>query len=276
MTSYYGYSAGIGDHLLSGFSGFMSVFLFLYYFIVYGAALAMYIIEAMSLYTIAKRRGIHHAWLAWIPIGNAWLLGSISDQYQLVAKNEVRTRRKVLLGLSLSTVATTLLVWVFFSISFLTSAANIHLGSFNIGSFFYGASFAIMLLCSVAALIIAIVQTVFQYVAYFDVYASCNPRNAVLDLIFSIIFPVVIPFMLLSCRKKDHGMPARVQQEEAPDEPEILSPAVAAATAMAEAAAEEKAAEEAAPAEETSTPVEEAAPAKEAPPAEESPAGEAE
>ena len=59
-----------------------------------------WILSSVGLHKIAKRRGIHHAWLAWVPVGSSWLLGSISDHYQYVVKKKDTGRRKVLLILS--------------------------------------------------------------------------------------------------------------------------------------------------------------------------------
>lgn len=33
-------------------------------------SLVFYIFESLGLYTIAKRRGIRHPWLSWVPLGN--------------------------------------------------------------------------------------------------------------------------------------------------------------------------------------------------------------
>ena len=43
------------------------------------AGLILAVLSALALYTIAKRREIANPWLAWIPLGQAWILGSISD-----------------------------------------------------------------------------------------------------------------------------------------------------------------------------------------------------
>ena len=76
------------------------------FLIVYLLALAFsvisYVLGAVGMYRIAKRRGIHHAWLSWIPVGSSWLLGSISDHYQYVVKQKVTKRRKILLILSIA------------------------------------------------------------------------------------------------------------------------------------------------------------------------------
>ena len=76
--------------------------LLVYYLIFFVFAIVSYVLRSVGLYTIAKRRGIHHPWLAWLPIGDAWIMGSISDQYQYVAKGKIRNRRKVLLGLNIA------------------------------------------------------------------------------------------------------------------------------------------------------------------------------
>ena len=61
-----------------------------------------WILGSVGLYKVAKRRGIAHAWLAWLPIGNHWILGCVSDQYQHLVLGKVTSRRKILLGLNLA------------------------------------------------------------------------------------------------------------------------------------------------------------------------------
>ena len=63
--------------------GVMIVFLVVYLLLLV-ASVTMYVLQSLGAYTVAKRRGIHHPWLAWLPIGNVWIWGSISDQYQYV------------------------------------------------------------------------------------------------------------------------------------------------------------------------------------------------
>lgn len=67
-------------------------------------SIATYVLTALALYTVANRRGLNNPWLAWIPVADMWLLGSISDQYRYVVKNENRSKRKILLILSLISV----------------------------------------------------------------------------------------------------------------------------------------------------------------------------
>ena len=53
-------------------------------------SIAAYVFSALALYTIAQRRGIRKAWLAWVPVLSVWILGSISDQYRYVVKGQNR------------------------------------------------------------------------------------------------------------------------------------------------------------------------------------------
>lgn len=58
-----------------------------------------YVFQSLSLYAIARRRGIAHPGLAGCG-GLFWILGSISDQYQYVVQGKIRNYRKILLALA--------------------------------------------------------------------------------------------------------------------------------------------------------------------------------
>lgn len=71
-------------------------------------AVASYVLTALALYTVARRRGLKNPWLAWIPVADSWLLGSLSDQYRYVVKGEHTHRRAFLLFFRILTVVLTL------------------------------------------------------------------------------------------------------------------------------------------------------------------------
>ncbi|MBI5706042.1 MAG: hypothetical protein HZC36_03520 [Armatimonadetes bacterium] len=52
-----------------------------------GILLGMWALNAIPLYFIAKRAGEENAWLAFVPIGNSWLMLNIAgwDSYWLLA-----------------------------------------------------------------------------------------------------------------------------------------------------------------------------------------------
>ena len=170
-------------------------------------AAVVYVLQSLGLYTLAKRRCIHHSWLAWVPIGNMWLLGSVSDQYQYVAKGRVRNRRKVLLWLMVAVYALLLIALiVFLSVTVTSTMQNGFSATITAtatGSML--GAFGLYMLGWTAAM----VATVFTYIAYYDLFASCNPNNAVLFLVLSIFFNFLLPFFVFACRNKDEGMPPR-------------------------------------------------------------------
>lgn len=196
--------------------------------LIYGAL--VYVLQSLGLHTIAKRRCIHHSWLAWVPVANMWVLGSISDQYQYVTKGKIRNRRKVLLGLLIG-------VYVFLTVFFVMLIAGVMGGEFSFdvpGSLAVAASLGGSVFFYLIAWALSMVALVFQYIVYYDLFASCNPNNAVVFLVLSIFFNFLLPFFVFASRKKDEGMPPR----------RVQSPPVMAQDPVYETVAEEPIAEE--------------------------------
>lgn len=45
--------------------------------------IAFYVLMALGLYRMAENKGIDNPWLAWVPIGNLWVLGAIVETIDL-------------------------------------------------------------------------------------------------------------------------------------------------------------------------------------------------
>lgn len=195
-----------------GLSGAMLVFYLIYMAFMLVISVGSYVLQSVSLYTIAKRRGIHKPWLSWLPVGDAWILGCISDQYQYVVKGKVKNKRKALLVLNI-------IMWTvyvaFFAVYFvllfqiiggvlndqLTNAGAMELMGSVAGIL---ALFAVMMGVSIAILVI-------RYIALYDLYHSCDPDSSIAYLLLSIFLGIAQPLFLFLCRKKDDGMPPRKQ-----------------------------------------------------------------
>ena len=185
----------------AGAVGILGAFVLVYGLVMlfaFAYSILTYVLHSLGLYTIARRRRISKPWLAWIPIGNLWLLGCISDQYQHMAKKKVTGRRKILPGLSIAAIAIYFL-WIFCAILGMVFAGSA-------GTAIAG-SVLLMLLGSLVLFGIAIALTVFQYMSYYALYHSCDPNNSVLFLVLSIVFSGIMPFFVFACRNKDNGMP---------------------------------------------------------------------
>ena len=221
---------------MAGDAGVMAVFgvLAIFYLIVALLSLALsvviYIFHSLGLYTIANRRGIHHSWLAWLPVGNLWLLGSIADQYQYVVKGKIKNRRKVMLGLSIAVFAVYILCFVGGIVAGIIAGFSDNSETAGVGLVL------VLVLLLVAIFVIAIVLAIFQYISYHNLFASCNPNNADLFLVLSIVFPVTLSFFVFACRKKDMGMPPKKTSVQA--EPVLLTEEVAKEAEVVETEAE--------------------------------------
>lgn len=147
-----------------------------------------YVLSGFGLYAIGKRRGIEQPWRAWVPGVNLWLIGCISDQYQAIVAGKQKVKRRWLLGLLL---ADTLLVSVMVLLLGGPHSDNV----------------ALFLLLFIPLWATLAAATVVGYMALYDVYRSCDPKNAVLYLVLSIVLSATAPLLLFLCRKKDLGFP---------------------------------------------------------------------
>lgn len=173
-------------------------------------ALVMYILRSLALYTIAKRRGLNNPWLAWIPVGKEWVVGSVSDQYQYVTQGKIQNRRKILLGLALASFGVGVvngIITMTHTVAVVTDSFGIYTGSAGMGDLLVPA--ALGSLISMASSVVGITAFVFRQMSMYDLYKSCNPKNGVVFLVLGIVFPFTEPFFLMSCRYREDGMPPR-------------------------------------------------------------------
>lgn len=207
---------------------FLGMFLVIYMAVILVSVLvgiAMYVLRSLSLYIIAKRRGLNHPWLAWIPVGTEWIIGSVSDQYKYVTQGKQQSRRKVLLVLTIAG-----MVLGVYAAGITVSRmleVIIRLDTMGNGGEMSDAMalrLALSMLSGLggglAAGILGIVAYVFREMCMYDLFKSCDPKNVVLFLVLSIFFGFTEPFFLLACRNKDLGMPPRKPVVDAPN-PEL-------------------------------------------------------
>ena len=172
--------------------------------------IGMYVLSALGLYTIAKRRAINKAWLAWIPVVNCWLIGCISDQYRYVVKGQVKSKRKSLLVLTIVQMGLTL---AFIAAMTVTVISGVNSAMFTMGYPRIMDSILVPLIVTLGLLLpmagVAVAKAVIYYMAMYDLYTSCAPENNALYLVLSIIFRVSEPFFIFFNRNNDGGMPPR-------------------------------------------------------------------
>ncbi len=201
--------------------GVFGIFYVVYMLFMLAITVGTYVMQSYSLYTISRRRGINHAWLSWVPIGSSWIMGCISDQYRYVAKGQVKNKRKAILVLQI-------LMWACYIVFFVLFGMLIVNGVVE-GEFapdyspdvrgLIGISVG-MLATGLAMMSFAIALLVLQYMALYDLYASCEPGNEVLYLVLGIFFSILQIIFLFICRNKDGGMPPRKVEPVCIDSPQ--------------------------------------------------------
>lgn len=203
----YGYDYGYGNALDS--LGTMFLIMLGIYALVGIYAIAAYIMGSLGNYTIAQRRGIKHPWLAWIPFGNLWILGSIADQYQFVSMGQVKNHRKVLVGLQIANTVVALAIfgmYIKLIVDILiTAGGDIE----RVDPVSGGMIILVMLLLCLVIWVLSIILMVFRYISLYNLFASCNPDTKVAFILLSILLSFIEPFLVFACRNKDLGMPPR-------------------------------------------------------------------
>lgn len=184
-----------------------------------------YVLSSWGMHSIAKRRGISKAWLAWLPFGSEWILGCISDQYQLAAKGKNKSRRKILLGLSLGMIPATVLYVVTYVLFMVGAMGPVFVpsGTSDMSAEVLLVLVSLFMVASVLLLmVLSVIYIIFMYMALFDLFQSCNPDTGVVFLVLSIVAVFVLsidlsPIFVFIDRKKDLGMPVVEDGFELPE-----------------------------------------------------------
>lgn len=74
------------SHALAAAAGAVAVVAIVFSLIAALIGIAFYVFSSLMFYKLAQKRGVDHAWLAWIPYGNLYLLGQIAGPDEPVWK----------------------------------------------------------------------------------------------------------------------------------------------------------------------------------------------
>lgn len=212
------------------YSGVAIMLVVIIYLLALAWAVVQYVLTSLSLYTVAKRRGIPTPGLAWVPVASVWTLGAVSDQYDGTRGIQRKWRAALL------TLAIIAYVCIFFGyivmIAYLArmamwSAYYSYTYSMSAEELFtsFGGTFVLLILGFIAAAGLGACQIVCR----FKFFESCRPKDALKFLLLSILVPFAYPICMMCCRKYDLGMPQQPdyapylpqpQQYYAPQEPQ--------------------------------------------------------
>ena len=172
--------------------------LFIIFAVIGVISLVLWIFQAIGLQAIAKKNNIKNAWLAWLPIGDLWILGKISDTRKTFWK--IKDTGKMFVILSLVQVISVIVYIVGVVVLTISSISSGEIldnaifsfmskSSFELMDFFIGVSSGLIILLKIWSL--------------YNVYYKYKGEKVIGLLICSIIFSFIIPFVLFSFRKKE-------------------------------------------------------------------------
>ncbi len=176
----------------------MIIFFYLIYFAI---ILAVYILRAIGLYKLAKNRGINNAWLAWIPVGDAYIMGCLSEASPYM-KHKFPKMHVIYPSIMGGFIFLTITLMFGFFLPNITSV--------------YGLLFPLLVygLLFLAAIFIRLVHSFILY----HIYKIYDPDNVILFLVLSIVMSIDFIFLFVIRNK----VPLYVAESTA-DETEQIS-----------------------------------------------------
>lgn len=166
--------------------------------------IAIYLLESISVYKMAKSAEIKNPWLAFIPVANDWVFGTLAEKYK--KKNGTKSARfgiilPVLEGIVLiETIALT--IFTVISVKEITGYA---LDAVNTSTEMVPEQFMSLIpviILYFALMAVAIAYAVVFFIALWRVYSSFDKSNATLYIVLSIIFTISVPIILFIIRNR--------------------------------------------------------------------------
>ena len=166
--------------------------------------IAIYLLESISVYKMAKSAEIKNPWLAFIPVANDWVFGTLAEKYK--KKNGTKSARfgiilPVLEGIVLiETIALT--IFTVISVKEITGYA---LDAVNTSAEMAPEQFMSLIpviILYFALMAVAIAYAVVFFIALWRVYYSFDKSNATLYIVLSVIFTISVPIILFIIRNR--------------------------------------------------------------------------
>lgn len=188
--------AGLGEGDLMVFASIM----FVYFAFIGIIVLAMYLLEAIGLYGMAKKSGFLSPWRSFIPFANTFLFGKIAEKYQRRDGKPSAKFSVLLLVFEILTLVFAAVCLAFtVSMIFVIIASS---GESELGAEIVAPMFAMLISCFVL-MGVSIAYAVMYYIALWRIFAVFDYNNATVYLVLSIVFSFLGPIFLFVLRNKE-------------------------------------------------------------------------
>lgn len=171
------------DTAFSIIFGALGAFFFVILFAAILFGIVFYILQAIGLYRIAQRKGIDHAWLAWIPFAQTYLYAEVIG-------------KEIMIG----TIKIPQFPWAYIAIIYGTSLIA---GILNVIPFFGQILVALL----GPAIYVVSIYVMYRFFKLFE------GENAVIYTVICAIFPFIMPIMILVLRDKPFAADAVVMKQ---------------------------------------------------------------
>lgn len=178
------YSYNIQIENISDISALLAIFLGIFLILAL-LCICNYVLTGVAYYKMAKKLDLENKWLAWIPVGQKFLLGKIAGDRATIFGKELRDVSIVLLAITLAAIALSIV--------------------------------------PIIGVLLSIASIVMYYITLYKVLRIFKEESAVLYLVLSIVFAITIlfqPILLLVLSRKEPNLIIFTERQEYPDEEE--------------------------------------------------------
>ena len=194
---------------------------------------AAYIMTGIGLSRMARACNLRSPWLAWVPIGDLYTIGSIAEIGASRGGKKSMPYRKILPGITGGFLAL-FLAFIILMVGFILSNPDSFESDYSdesadIGYVSYSPDdsydyvyevyiedtdaalallFLLMMFFYLLIFVVAIVLTIFEYLALWHVFHLFDESNAVLYLVLSIFINVALPIIYLILGRKIPNLPS--------------------------------------------------------------------
>lgn len=189
-------------------AGVVIILLFVY-LVILGIGIASYILQSLALHTLSKRRGIANPWLAWLPFGNYWIIGSLARDYDR-QKGIHRRWDTTLLILSLVGFALFLVAYIALIVFVIVNAVNNDIYAEAYNEVFISNMFGSLLVFYVLLIVALVGMMALQalvYVCIYKIFESTVPQESLKYFLIYLLVPFAAPICLFICRNKGYQHP---------------------------------------------------------------------
>lgn len=173
-------------------------------------SLVLYVFQSIGLHKMGRTCQVQNAWLAWLPIGNLYVIGALAQCDNRVCGKKGLPYR-VLLPVGGAVTICTSIATVVLMLSLIGQvviaelSSNGYLEDTAVG---FGLALGPLVMLTLLLMVVSVATAVLEYIALYRIFHLFDRQNATLYIILSIFVTVSLPIILFILRNRQPGAPA--------------------------------------------------------------------